>query len=376
MATANERLNDKSNDSEPTAPRVPKDLLLVIFVHGFKGTDSTFGSFPSRLEHILTETMDNAAVECIIFPAYETKGELNAAVERFADWLTTLTVQKEVAHGGGAGVAKIVLCGHSMGGLLAADALRAFIKSRPDEGAPLWPRVIGCIAFDTPYLGLHPFVFKNSATRVAEVADTARTIASDVLYFMGKNPDSSQAKPNPSLRQIAPATESESESTSKSTGWARWAPAAYAVGGAIAAGAAAGTAYWRREDISSGYNWAFDHMKYVGKLWDEEGMRKRLDDLMLAEQRGIIFKLFYVLLPPSPPSFPSPRTFVVLPSRSSPAFSNYIISKNSIASDEVQGHMGMFEPTQNDGYYELGLQTVKIIREAAARSGMRSTVPT
>lgn len=31
---------------------------------------------------------------------------------RFADWLTTLTVEREVASGGGAGKAKIVLCGH------------------------------------------------------------------------------------------------------------------------------------------------------------------------------------------------------------------------------------------------------------------------
>lgn len=374
MTTAKERVNTGSNDDEPTVPRVPKDLLLVVFIHGFKGTDSTFGSFPSRLEHILTETMDNVAVECTVFPAYETKGELNVAVERFADWLTTLTVQKEVTHGGGAGAVKIVLCGHSMGGLLAADTLCAFIKSRPDEGAPLWPRVIGCIAFDTPYLGLHPFVFKNSATKVAEVADTARTIVSDVLYFVGKSQDTSQAKPNPPLPQIAPAK--ESESTSKATGWARWAPAAYTVGGAIAAGAAAGAAYWRREDITSGYKWAFDHMKYVGNLWDKEAMGKRLDDLVLVEQQGITFKMFYVLLPPSLPAFPSPRTFVVLPPRSSPAFPSYIISRNSVASDEVQAHMGMFEPTQNDGYYELGLETARIIREAAARSGqMHSSVP-
>ena len=36
------------------------------------------------------------------------------AVERFADWLTTLTVEREVAHGagGGAGKAKLILCGH------------------------------------------------------------------------------------------------------------------------------------------------------------------------------------------------------------------------------------------------------------------------
>jgi hypothetical protein len=85
------------------------------------------------------------------------------------DWLTTLTVEREVANGtgGGAGKAKIILCGHrlapflesktfinnifrSMGGLLAADALLAIANSRPDKEAPLWPRIIACIAFDTP----------------------------------------------------------------------------------------------------------------------------------------------------------------------------------------------------------------------------------
>lgn len=76
----------------------------------------------------------------------------NVAVERFADWLTTLTVEKEVAHGtgGGAGKAKIVLCGHSMGGLLAADTFLAMADSRPDKTAPLWPKIVACLAFDTP----------------------------------------------------------------------------------------------------------------------------------------------------------------------------------------------------------------------------------
>ena len=38
----------------------------------------------------------------------------NAAVENFADWLSNLTVEREVAHGtgGGAGKARIVLVGH------------------------------------------------------------------------------------------------------------------------------------------------------------------------------------------------------------------------------------------------------------------------
>ena len=38
----------------------------------------------------------------------------------------------------------------SMGGLVAADTLIALYKSRPDKDAPLWPNIIGLLAFDTP----------------------------------------------------------------------------------------------------------------------------------------------------------------------------------------------------------------------------------
>lgn len=37
-----------------------------------------------------------------------------------------------------------------MGGLLAADTLIQFVQNRPDADAPLWPRIIACLAFDTP----------------------------------------------------------------------------------------------------------------------------------------------------------------------------------------------------------------------------------
>ena len=81
---------------------LPPDLLLVIFIHGyvispafapnswteggnskfllvlgagsvvrFKGTDSTFSSFPKRLEHVLSKSVDNVVTESIIFPEYE-----------------------------------------------------------------------------------------------------------------------------------------------------------------------------------------------------------------------------------------------------------------------------------------------------------------
>ncbi|KAH7931225.1 hypothetical protein BV22DRAFT_1027456 [Leucogyrophana mollusca] len=351
--------NVATQEKDASLP-LPIDLLLVVFIHGFKGTDSSFGNFPSRLQHVLTETIDHVRVECTVFPAYETKGELNEAVERFADWLTTLTVQKEVANGtgGGAGKAKIVLCGHSMGGLLAADALLAFVNSRPDKEAPLWPKIIACIAFDTPYLGLHPAVFKNSASKAIEYASTARTVVSDVFSIFNKK--GTPAPPKPPVATITAAS-----TAAPAAGWSKWVPAAYAVGGAVVAGAAAGTAYYRRDDIGVGYSWATDHMKYVRHLWNEDALRRRLESLIDVEMhQGVVFRTFYTVLPPSPPAYNSARTFTILPPRTSRAAAYFTPSKNTIAMDEIQAHTGMFDAKSNDGYYELGLETAQAIREA------------
>jgi len=47
------------------------ELLLLVYIHGFKGTDESFEEFPQRLEHILSETIPHVTVESNIFPAYE-----------------------------------------------------------------------------------------------------------------------------------------------------------------------------------------------------------------------------------------------------------------------------------------------------------------
>lgn len=77
--------------------------------------------------------------------------------------------------------------------------------------------------------------------------------------------------------------------------WSKWAPAAYAVGGALLASAAAGTAYYKREDLGAGYSWATDHMKYVRNLWDENALRRRVDNLIDVEERmGVTFRTYAV----------------------------------------------------------------------------------
>ncbi|KIY74107.1 hypothetical protein CYLTODRAFT_364445 [Cylindrobasidium torrendii FP15055 ss-10] len=342
-------------DSDSKAlSKKPSDHLVIVFIHGFKGDDKTFLEFPQRLQHILEHTIPDTKVESIVFPVYETKGDLNEAVVRFADWLTTLTVEREVASGGGAGTVKVVLCGHSMGGLLAADTLREFVKNKPDGTAPLWPKIIACLAFDTPYLGLHPHVFKNAATKAGQYANAARMVGSTIMGsfagFGAKTAGTSTPPPAP---------------TSPKTGWSKWAPAAYAMGGAVFAGAAAGAAYYKRDDLGIGYTWATDHMRYVGTLWDEANLIKRVDDLLdIEDQEGVAFKVFYTYLPDIPMLYDQPRTFVILPKKSARSFPSFKPARNTIAPDELQAHTGMFSGKTNDGYYELGLETARLIREA------------
>ena len=61
--------------------------------------------------------------------------------------------------------------------------------------------------------------------------------------------------------------------------------------GAVALGAAAaGTAYYRREDFMNGWKWGFDHMTFVRNLWDDAAMKERLDTLdRLSKERNIMF---------------------------------------------------------------------------------------
>ncbi|KAH9912620.1 uncharacterized protein BXZ73DRAFT_56148, partial [Epithele typhae] len=359
---------------EASPDAAPSDLVLLVFIHGFKGDDSTFRDFPQRLQHIVSESLDHTLVESIVFPAYEVRARLlmalsNAAVVLFADWLTEATVRREVANGG-AGKAKIVLCGHSMGGLLAADALIEFVQTLPDKYAPLWPNIVACLAYDTPYLGLHPHIFKNQANQAVQYVSTASSMLSSLKSWGGfaAEPSSPPPPPVPPKGAIAPAPPAaDAASTTGATSlWQKWAaPAAYAAGAAILAGAAAGAVYSKPDVVSGSYTWVSDHMKYVGNLWSREELEARLLKLFAIQtEHGVLFHTFFTLLPPRPPNSPEARTFTLLPPPRSVAASYFAPNTNTLAEDEIQAHTGMFGTQTNDGYYELGLSSAKLIREA------------
>lgn len=117
----------------------------------FKGSaESTFEQYPDRLAHLLMQTHPDLRIEAHVYPTYETRGSLEKTVECFVTWLTERVVELE--NGIGAGTSSVVLCGHSMGGIVAADAALAIARTSADRSAA-WPRIRGVVAYDTPYLG-------------------------------------------------------------------------------------------------------------------------------------------------------------------------------------------------------------------------------
>ena len=172
---------EEEEDTREEQPQRPvQGVRLLVFIHGFKGSEkTTFGDFPSRLAHIVSQTLTSLQVQSLIYPTYDTRGSLSKAVEAFVDWLTTTCVELECktdeqgsgvvggaggekggsgvvgvsGRGMGAGSVKVVLCGHSMGGLVAVDAALEIAKSGGTQHGKLWPRVCGVIAYDTPVRG-------------------------------------------------------------------------------------------------------------------------------------------------------------------------------------------------------------------------------
>ena len=68
----------------------------------------------------------------------KTRRPISEATNKFVDWLSTQPP------------GPIILLGHSLGGLLAAEV--AVSKSTHSK------RIIGLVAFDAPFLGMHPHV--------------------------------------------------------------------------------------------------------------------------------------------------------------------------------------------------------------------------
>ncbi|ORZ37025.1 hypothetical protein BCR44DRAFT_1431309 [Catenaria anguillulae PL171] len=176
---------------------------VVLFVHGFLGSEESFFQFPRHLEARLHELH---GFESHTFPAYDCKHSIQVAATRVAQYLRSLVPvvdETDVDVGNPAARLNVVLIAHSMGGLVVADAVRMLYdeddgvegsfstsfaiktvastdlvsfrqqphppRPRPASQHPI--NVLGVLAFDSPYFHLHPDMLNLAHRPLANVVD-------------------------------------------------------------------------------------------------------------------------------------------------------------------------------------------------------------
>ncbi|TKA30965.1 hypothetical protein B0A50_01933 [Salinomyces thailandicus] len=144
-----------------TTPYPTRRRLLLIYIHGFMGNETSFRSFPAHVHHRLTVTLaPTHVVHTKLYPRYRSKRNITFARDDLSRWLEP----HEDAN------TDIVLLGHSMGGLLAAEVvLMPSPTSSPHK--PFKHRILGTINFDVPFLGMHPGVVKSGLASIFNPPD-------------------------------------------------------------------------------------------------------------------------------------------------------------------------------------------------------------
>ncbi|RAK74495.1 uncharacterized protein BO72DRAFT_470862 [Aspergillus fijiensis CBS 313.89] len=111
----------------------------------FEGSKASFSDFPAHVHTALTDLLSEShLIYTRVYPRYKSRGELRTAVENFSEWLSPHVADD----------LDVILLGHSLGGILAADV--ALLPSPfPSQSSH---RILGLVNFDVPFLGLHPHV--------------------------------------------------------------------------------------------------------------------------------------------------------------------------------------------------------------------------
>ncbi|OBT46513.1 hypothetical protein VE00_03355 [Pseudogymnoascus sp. WSF 3629] len=356
-----------------------RKTLLLVFIHGFKGDHKTFASFPDHVKTVLSPSLPNTTILPLVYPAYETRGDLAAAVASFRSWLLDHVIDLEVAaetpSPSVAPSVHIVLVGHSMGGIVAADALLGIASEQtilpseashgwekntlPSPATNLFPNIRGVLAMDTPYLGISPGVLAYGAEAHYQAASSTLAQLSGLGMFGGGAAAAGAAggAKSPTTRSAdalrLPAAEGsakEKKDEAPASGWGNWGKLAV-IGGAAVLAAGGAAAYAKRREIGEGVNWATSHLAFVGCLMRPEELRARVagvEGVSAGAEVGWVNLYTKLGRGAEPGTAAVGRTFCNLPKGG-----KWKEELNDKARDEVTAHMNMFAPAFNPGYGAL-----------------------
>lgn len=332
--------------------------VLLCFIHGFKGGLDTFDKFPQDLQDSLNEpqTAPELTYKSIVYPPYDTKGDFRLAVSKLREWLQNIVIDLEAANDTPSptvnGSVKIILLGHSMGGLVGSDAIIDIHK----EYAPAlhWPHVFGIVALDSPMLGLAPSLWQNGIDGVFRKGKTLYDSASS-LSALGSGLFASTFAARSATKSIE-EDKKKGKTETGSSAFGNWKSiAALSAAGALAAG---GALYTQKETLSRGFSWISDHLEFIGTLRKQEELSARTVSVNSID--GVFFSCYYTSLAAVKGSAEE-RLFISLP-KGQLLRSRFHASKNTIAQDEVTAHTTMFTRALNSDYDRL-------VREVRAEIG-------
>ncbi|ETS75790.1 hypothetical protein PFICI_12734 [Pestalotiopsis fici W106-1] len=173
----------------------PRRRLLIIYIHGFIGNDDSFHSFPVHVHRYLRQKLASThAIHSKIYPRYKTYKAFHLARDNFSEWLALHESPST----------DVVLVGHSMGGLLAADVV-LMKKPSPDGGYCRKHRILGTVNMDVPFYGVQNSVILTGILspfrpkpRPGDMSDVIRLHQSTSQIFKPQSPEGS---PTASLTQ-------------------------------------------------------------------------------------------------------------------------------------------------------------------------------
>ncbi|KAI0454561.1 hypothetical protein F5B21DRAFT_234459 [Xylaria acuta] len=154
--------------SPPAYEEIERRKLLVIYIHGFMGNDTSFQSFPAHVHMYLKLALsDSHVVHSKVYPRYKTYKAVDVARDNFSKWLEPLESPKT----------DVILVGHSMGGLLAADVIlkRPAYQQQSHDGY-FKHRILGEVSLDSPLLGMHPGIIVSGISSLFRKNETPKVL--------------------------------------------------------------------------------------------------------------------------------------------------------------------------------------------------------